>query len=681
MRSFKRPAAILFATFLLPVTSSGSDTRPSFLKTFCVSCHHTDEPSGDFDLDPVISNRGNTDAESLIMILDVLKGGSMPPEDEPQPKPAERTAAIQTLQAMLQTSAAHPGRGNLIDHKALFTEPKVRRAATPSRLWRLSPHIFKQYANDLTRSRFMNTDGGREGGNGLHPAFAYMTPAAAFRDDAAQHVFEEATTELLFDVCLQVAELQVGDDGKGMKPQEIRAFLGAEEPTPQQWVDVIKLQFKIAVRREPDKEELSKLVTLGQMTLQSLRAAETEPVEPERNAKGQILPPRTMTTALKTVLAAVMLRPDAVYRYEVGRGEPDQHGRIRLSDYEVADAISFALTDAGPDEAMRAAIQSGELSSNDAVLKQVKRLLDAESSKERLVRFFQEYFEYPRVVEVFKDDSHPNYTRPDQRIMDADQLISHIVNEDHDVLKRLLTEDKVFVVYGGGERSPFFAQMMTEYYMPDFGFPSDYDWKGNDGKLVQPTIGRRSGILTHPVWLLTFSDNEKNQAIQRGHWIYSKLLGGHIPDTPIGVDAVLPTDPHLTLREKMKVTRDEYCWRCHSRMDPLGLPLEQFDDFGAWRDKEIDRPVVTTGEINIGDPQLDGPVKDPYEMLQRMAHSLRVEQVFTRHVFRYFMGRNETVDDAPTLIDAHKAYRESGGSFKALVASLLTSDSFLLRRR
>ena len=90
---------------------------------------------------------------------------------------------------------------------------------------------------------------------------------------------------------------------------------------------------------------------------------------------------------------------------------------------------------------------------------------------------------------------------------------------------------------------------------------------------------------------------------------------------------------------------------------------------------------MTTGEIDIGDPALDGPVKDPYEMLERLAASERVEQVFTRHVFRYLLGRNETPDDAPTLIDAHKAYRKAGGSFRALVASILTSDSFLLRTR
>jgi hypothetical protein len=109
--------------------------------------------------------------------------------------------------------------------------------------------------------------------------------------------------------------------------------------------------------------------------------------------------------------------------------------------------------------------------------------------------------------------------------------------------------------------------------------------------------------------------------------------------------------------------------------------LEQFDDFGRWREEEKGRPVVTTGEIRIGDPALDGPVKDPFEMMERLARSERVEQVFVRHAFRYFLGRNETLDDAPTLIDAQRAYRAKGGSMKALVASLLGSDSFLLRQQ
>ena len=43
------------------------------------------------------------------------------------------------------------------------------------------------------------------------------------------------------------------------------------------------------------------------------------------------------------------------------------------------------------------------------------------------------------------------------------------------------------------------------------------------------------------------------------------------------------------------------------------------------------------------------------------------------------MGRNETLDDASTLQAAYKAYKDSRGSMKALITSLLTSDSFLYR--
>jgi hypothetical protein len=43
------------------------------------------------------------------------------------------------------------------------------------------------------------------------------------------------------------------------------------------------------------------------------------------------------------------------------------------------------------------------------------------------------------------------------------------------------------------------------------------------------------------------------------------------------------------------------------------------------------------------------------------------------------MGRNETVGDAATLQEADNIYVKSGGSFKALVVSLLTSEAFLYR--
>ena len=193
--------------------------------------------------------------------------------------------------------------------------------------------------------------------------------------------------------------------------------------------------------------------------------------------------------------------------------------------------------------------------------------------------------------------------------------------------------------------------------------------------------GQRLGLLTHPSWLVSHSDAMDNHAILRGRWIREKLLGGGIPDIPITVDAMLPDEPNTTLRERMRVTREKYCWTCHEKMDPLGLPFEMYNHAGLFRTSELEKPVDTSGEIiDSGDPALDGPVKNALEMIEKLAASERVEQVFVRHAFRFWMGRNETLNDAPVLQTAHQAYRESGGSMKALLASLLTSDAFLYRK-
>ncbi|MFM7605655.1 MAG: DUF1588 domain-containing protein [Prosthecobacter sp.] len=193
--------------------------------------------------------------------------------------------------------------------------------------------------------------------------------------------------------------------------------------------------------------------------------------------------------------------------------------------------------------------------------------------------------------------------------------------------------------------------------------------------------GQRLGILTHPTWLVSQSDAMDNHAIHRGIWIRERLLGGGIPDVPITVDAQLPVEPQSTLRERMRVTKQTYCWTCHQKMDPLGLPFEMFNHVGIFRDTELDKPVDTTGEIIAsGDPELDGPVTNALEMIHKLAESQRVEQVFVRHAFRFWMGRNETLNDAPVLQDAHAAYRNNGGSMKALITSLLTSDAFLYRK-
>jgi hypothetical protein len=168
--------------------------------------------------------------------------------------------------------------------------------------------------------------------------------------------------------------------------------------------------------------------------------------------------------------------------------------------------------------------------------------------------------------------------------------------------------------------------------------------------------------------------------------VRERLLGGVIPDIPITVDASIPEDHTKTLRERLQKTENAECWRCHRKMNPLGYAFEIYDDFGRYRTEESlgkgdTKPVNPKSElVGTGEKELDGEFKDALEMIHRLAESDKVRQCMIRHVFRYFMGRNELLTDSKTLISADRAYLASGGSFNALLISILSSDSFLYRK-
>lgn len=220
-------------------------------------------------------------------------------------------------------------------------------------------------------------------------------------------------------------------------------------------------------------------------------------------------------------------------------------------------------------------------------------------------------------------------------------------------------------------------------------YPMVYDLRDDEQDFLLPQPYKRpnrAGMLTHPAWLIAHSLNDSTDPIRRGKWVRERLLGGVIPDIPITVDASIPEDPTKTLRERLQKTEKAECWRCHKKMNPLGYAFEIYDDFGRYRTDEIlgqgeTKPVNARSELaGMGEQKLDGEFKDALELIHRLAESEKVRQCMIRHVFRYFMGRNETLNDSKTLISADQAYLESGGSFQALLISILSSDSFLYRK-
>jgi hypothetical protein len=567
---------------------------------------------------------------------------------------------------------------------------------------------------------------------------------------------------------------------------------------PKEQIDsVVSELFVKIIERKPNPDEAEKYGVLAKKYLDELG-----------NLNG-----------IQKLIQTFFIRSDFAYRNEFGEGLADEHGRKMLSPRDASYAISYALTDSSPDAELQKAAESGKLNTREDYRREVTRLLAKrdqyyiidESLKGvssitnlpiRKLRFFREFFGYPKMLPIFKDDKRfgGQYIDAQHRLIEeTDRLVEHILINDKNVFEELLTTDKFYVFHSGdNEAMTKSTQRLRKIYdyFKDLGwekftrddlikhkkFLTEMNIRGinaneledktrqdpterfkrtmrsitlrfdqgetagapyvsfpshghGDAELltggalggeqvakffnikldnwnypsVQPAkVENRKGMLTHPAWLIAFSQNTETDPVIRGKWVREKLLAGRVPDIPITVDAVIPEDHTKSLRQRLvKRTEQKACWKCHVYMNPLGYAFETYDDFGRFRTEEsIEHPenlitkmpdkgdahvdlrdvfktmkVDSKGKlVGTDDPSLDGEITDAIDLAERLGKSRKVRQSIIRYAFRYFMGRNEFISDSATLIDAERAYTESGGSFDAVIISLLTSDSFIYRK-
>lgn len=643
------------------VTSTFATTIEPFLEKYCFDCHESATSKAKLSLegiDPVVADRDNL--ELWRMIREQLHFGDLPPRKKSQPTPKEREAVLawirgeqlkgQEAGAVSAEKLSLPQFGNYIDHHALFDVRRERVDPAPPRVWRLRPSIYNSIAPKLG-----------EGARGLANGLSYAD-GPVLKDFASEYMVDEASTVPLLENAKKVAAAMIGPKGRD---RDLKALAQEREMTPELVQRGVRAGFQRVLGRRPTGEEERRFTSFYQ----------------KAKSKGGT------PTAAKAMITAVLMQPEFLFRSELGDGKPDSFGRVRLTPRETAYALSYALGNQPRDEFLKAAA-SGTLTSK----KEIAALLHAQLNDQtkayqknpRLFQFFREYFDYPNAPEVFKDQPEGGQHEAPRLVDDLEMTIADILRTDQAVLKSLLTTRAYYVnaKYGSKALANTLVprhQKRGKYHTA-FNLPYDWRWSAD----LQPLTFRseeRAGVLTHPAWLAAWSGNFENHPVQRGKWIRTHLLGGSVSDVPIGVDARVPEIEDTSFRDRLKMaTKAAECWRCHRKMDPLGLAFERYDHYGRYQRRDAGQPVDASAEISrTYFPELHRRFSGPTEMMEFLATSERVEQVFVRYVFRYFMGRNETLGDANTLQDAHRVYRGSDGSFNALVGSLLTSDSFLLR--
>ncbi len=97
----------------------------------------------------------------------------------------------------------------------------------------------------------------------------------------------------------------------------------------------------------------------------------------------------------------------------------------------------------------------------------------------------------------------------------------------------------------------------------------------------------------------------RTSPVKRGDWVLRRVLGKPVPPPPADAGSISADDQlsdGRTIRERLIAhRRDASCVNCHSRFDPLGFALENFDAIGRWRDRYgNERAIETSGTLNDG---------------------------------------------------------------------------------
>ncbi len=356
--------------------------------------------------------------------------------------------------------------------------------------------------------------------------------------------------------------------------------------------------------------------------------------------------------AIRAVIARVLVSPAFLYRME-------QTGEL-LSQPELATRLSFFLWSSIPDEELRRA----DLSTPRQIERQVRRMLADPRARRFSTEFFGQWLGFYRFDQYRGVDTSrfPEFTSEVKSAMydEAVTFFEHLVRQNRPV-NEILNADYTFLNkalakhYGAGQEA---ASKETVELV-----------RGAD---------HRGGLLRLGAVLTATSAPLRTSPVKRGDWLLRRILGTPTPPPPADAGSI-PADEKqfggLSLAEKLKAhQRNATCAGCHTRIDPMGFPLERYDAVGRWRDtysdgKPVDDKTEMAGAEVLG---VDGLLRYLDSRQDQVRHTM------SNKLLGYALGRTVQLSDQP-LIERMVA---AGGNatFADLAVQIAASRQFRHRQ-
>jgi hypothetical protein len=372
--------------------------------------------------------------------------------------------------------------------------------------------------------------------------------------------------------------------------------------------------------------------------------------------------------AIKPPLAAVLASPHFLFLVEPAAA--DEMPRP-LDPYELASRLSYFLWSSMPDELLFEAAQTGRLLKREVLLAEVDRMLSDPKSRAFVQNFAGQWLGIRKVgSNPPAPNLYPEYDRHLETsiVRETEAFFAEILDHDLDTLHFL--------------RSDFVT--INERLARFYGIPGV---KGDHMRRVAVPDGvQRGGLVTQASIHTITSNGTRTSPVLRGVWVLKTLLGTD-PGLPVAnageIANQVPGIDKATVRQRLEIHREApACARCHNKIDPLGLSLENFNAAGQWREQE---GHGYQGRIQKNDPVIDASAKMPdgttFVGVRGLQEQLLQQEdkfltALSTQLHTYALGREMGFADRPAIATSVNSMKSEGRTLRALVRHIVSSPAF-----
>jgi len=367
---------------------------------------------------------------------------------------------------------------------------------------------------------------------------------------------------------------------------------------------------------------------------------------------------------IEASLEAILVSPSFLFMRESDSAKSKPGTVHRISDTELATRLSFFLWSSIPDDQLLAVAEKNQLHQPEMLKAQVARMLTDPKSKALTDNFAGQWL-YLRKLE---------YQRPDRRVFpDFDQRLRQaMLTETNMFFDYVVKENRSVLDFLDADYT-FLNQRLAEHY----GIPGVY---GTSFRKVElDPAKRRGGLLNQASILTATSYNNRTSVVLRGKWILENILASPPPPPPPNIPALndAKNGKLLTVREQMEMHRSNpVCASCHTKMDPFGFSLENYNAIGAWRVADAGKTLDVSAVLPDG-TKFVGPQGLQDVLLTRKDQFV---EAFTERLMTYALSRGIEAYDMPAVRSVRYSAVKDDYRMQSIIMGIVQSVPFVMRR-